>query len=109
MSVIDRQRLRKRMRIILTVGGILIALAYGVPAAHRTRANWQRYRRAAANEAIYAKVQAKHALDADLEAEALMREGRTSEAERYVKGAENYRRREAMHQRKAQKYLERWW
>jgi hypothetical protein len=97
------------MRIILTVGAILIALAYAVPTAQRTRVNWRRYRAAASVEVMHAAVQAKHAADADLEAEALRREGRTSEAAPYVKGAEGYRRREATHRRKAEEYLGRWW
>jgi hypothetical protein len=106
---IDRQRLRKRMRIILTVGGILIALAYAVPRAQRMRVNWQRYRAAASVEVMHATGQGKRATEAELVAKAYEQKGWTSEAEQSAKSAKNLRRREAMHRRKADEYLRRWW
>jgi AraC-like DNA-binding protein len=105
----DRPRLRRRMRIILAVGGILIALAYVGPMAPEVRSRWQALRNAADREASEASLVAGFADEASREAEQLRQEGRMSEAERWAQKAEEYRQIEAHYRRKSQELLRRWW
>jgi hypothetical protein len=105
----DRLRLRKRLRLILAVGSILIALAYLGPAAIRARPRWGAYRAAANVEKMKADLEAKLASDAAGQAEQLRREGRMSEAEQLAKDVEGHRQKETLHRRNSQEFLGRWW
>jgi hypothetical protein len=93
----------------MAVGGILVALAYLESLAIQSRPRWRAYRTAAQAEEMTARVEAKLASKADGRAKQLRQEGRISEAERLAKEAEEHRQREAMHQRKLQEILGRWW
>jgi hypothetical protein len=107
--MVDRQRLRRRLRIILVVGGILVALAYAGPRAVWARQRWTDYRWTAWVEANNATVKAKYARDAARLAERLRQEGRMTWAERLAKEAEEYRQEELRHRRKSEELLRRWW
>ena len=107
--LMDRQRLRSRLRRILAVGGILAALAYLGPIAIQVRPRWGADRASAHLEDMRAAMEAKLASDASRQAEQLRRERRMSEAERWARELEEHRRSESLHRRNSHELLRRWW
>lgn len=105
----DRLRLRRRLRLLLAVGGILTALTYLGAMAGRAMSSWGTYRAEAEWEDGKAGAEALNASHAGSVAEQLMREGRMAEAELWVRSTAEHRQRESMHRGKSQELLGRWW
>ncbi len=105
----DRLRLRRRLRLLLAVGGILAALTYLGAMGWRARSSWGTYRAEAEWEDGKAGAEAMNASHSGRVAEQLVREGRTAEAEPWVKALEGQLQRASMHRRKSQELLGRWW
>lgn len=105
----DRLRFRRRFRLLLAVGGILVALAYMGILTNRARLTWANYRAEADFEDGRAEAEAMFARDVGQLAEQAGRQGRNAEAEHWVKIEASSRRRESLHRGKSRELLSQWW
>jgi hypothetical protein len=105
----DRLRLRKRLRLILAVGGILVALTYLGTVVNRARLGWAAYHAEAELENGKAGAEALNADYASSIAEQARRQGLRAKAEQWDEFMESFRQKEMLHRRKERELLTRWW